>query len=190
MRVGGQYRKRCRRSNDPWNAHELTFSCFHGQAFLARERTRQWLAMAVNQTRLTYAYDVWAYVIMPEHVHLVVWPREAEYLISKILKATKQSVGRRAADWLRRESPAGLARLATGQKSNPYRFWQDGGGYDRNIREPKALRGAIDYIHNNPVRRGLVERPGDWPWSSYREWTSDEAGLIPIDKESCNRSLV
>jgi putative transposase len=49
-----------------------------------------------------------------------------------------------------------------------YRFWQRGGGYDRNITDPATLRTMIEYIHNNPVRRGLVRYPADWPWSSAR----------------------
>jgi len=49
-----------------------------------------------------------------------------------------------------------------------YRFWQRGGGYDRNVWEPDTLRKMIEYIHDNPVRRGLVTRATDWPWSSAR----------------------
>jgi putative transposase len=47
-----------------------------------------------------------------------------------------------------------------------HQFWQKGGGYDRNITEPETLQKTIDYIHFNPVRRGLVERSIDWKWSS------------------------
>src|SRR5262249_17301291 len=45
-------------------------------------------------------------------------------------------------------------------------FWQSGGGFVRNIVEPRTLMAMIDCIHMNPVRRGLVERPTDWKWSS------------------------
>ena len=57
-----------------------------------------------------------------------------------------------------------------------YRFWQAGGGYDRNVVEQDTLRTMIDYIHSNPVRRGLVDRPEDWTWSSARWY----AGLHPV----------
>jgi REP-associated tyrosine transposase len=59
------------------------------------------------------------------------------------------------------------------------RFWQPGGGYDRNITSIEALRAMIDYIHANPVRRGLVARPEDWEWSSARWY----AGLRPVKLE-------
>ena len=45
-------------------------------------------------------------------------------------------------------------------------FWQSGGGFDRNLIKPDTLMTMIDYIHMNPVRRGLVEKPAEWTWSS------------------------
>jgi len=189
MKTESGFRKRCKRYNDPWDAHELTFSCHQRRAFLSRDRTRSYFAEAVERARVMHAFDVWAYVIMPEHVHLLVWPRQEVYSISAILKSIKQSVSRRAIAWLRRNHPAGLASLATGQRHCRYRFWLAGGGYDRNIRAPRAIRKAIEYIHANPVERGLVERPEDWLWSSCREWDIEDPGPIGLDKDSCLRSL-
>ena len=80
--------------------------------------------------------------------------------------------------------------MATDQAGKPYQFWQDGGGYDRNIRNAKALREMMGYIHDNPVKRGLAERAEDWPWSSARDWAGQETGPIPIDKESCLNSMM
>ena len=71
-----------------------------------------------------------------------------------------------------------------------YRFWQQGGGYDRNIHKADTLRKAMNYIHSNPVRRGLVEDPRQWTWSSRRAWELGETGPISIDRDSCNASLV
>jgi putative transposase len=59
------------------------------------------------------------------------------------------------------------------------RFWQPGGGYDRNITSAEALRAMIDSLHANPVRRGLVARAEDWEWSSARWY----AGLRPVKLE-------
>ena len=65
-----------------------------------------------------------------------------------------------------------------------YRFWQDGGGYDRNYVTPVEIRKQIDYIHNNPVRRGLVENAVDYRWSSAGFWICDMDSVIPIDMSS------
>jgi putative transposase len=117
---------------------------------------------------------------MPEHVHLLVYPGEAADKMSLFLQAVKEPVARKAIAYLKANSPAWLSRLRGRQgKRIRHRFWQPGGGYDRNITTAAALRAVIDYIHANPVRRGLVARPEDWQWSSAR-WF---AGLSPVEME-------
>ena len=185
----GTYRKTCSRWNVPWQSHELTFSCYRRRAFLAKDRTRQILADAVNRARTKMGFHVWAYVMMPEHVHLLIWPAKEVYSISSILQAIKQSVSRRAVGWLRANNPSGLRSLATGRRDKPYQFWQEGGGYDRNIRRGKALGDIIGYIHHNPVKRGLATRAEDWLWSSAAAWAGLTAGPIPLDKETCLNSM-
>ncbi len=187
---GDIYRKSRQRWNEPWQAHELTFSCLDQRALLSRDRTRGYFIEAMERARENHGFHLWAYVIMPEHAHVLLWPNKEIYDISEILKSIKQSVARRAVLWLRKNNPAGLRWMATGQTEKPYAFWQDGGGYDRNVRHAKALTQMIDYIHNNPVQRGLVSRPEDWPWSSAPDWAGVSKGPIRLDMESCKNSLV
>jgi putative transposase len=161
-------RKQCVRFNAPGHAHELTFSCYRRLPLLSRERTCLWLAEAIAAARLRWQFDLWAYVFMPEHVHLLIYPRRLDYQISSILWQIKRPVGKRALYFLAQHSPDWLRRLSVTRKDGrvEHRFWQAGGGYDRNLMEPITVRLAINYIHNNPVRRGLVQQPEDWPWSS------------------------
>src|SRR3954462_2786625 len=151
------HRKTCHRYNDPVHAHALTFSCFHRQPFLSKDRSRGWFIDAVDRARITHHFHVWAYVIMTEHVHLLLWPTLPDYDISEILNSIKQSVSKRALLFVRRETPAFLVRMEDHQPNGSlhYRFWQRGGGYDRNVVEPATVHQQIEYIHNNPVRRGL-----------------------------------
>jgi putative transposase len=65
-----------------------------------------------------------------------------------------------------------------------YRFWQRGGGYDRNLFEPATIFEEIDYFHNNPVRRGLCLKPEDWFWSSAADYAGIRVGPLRIDRES------
>jgi len=65
-----------------------------------------------------------------------------------------------------------------------YRFWQPGGGYDRNLRSVRDVREKIQYIHENPVRRSLVDKAEDGAWSSAREWTTGQVGTVPMDMAS------
>ena len=182
-------RKSCRRWNDSGHAHSLTFSCFRRQPLLAGDRSRQWMLDGIEQARTEHQFHVWAYVVMPEHVHLLIWP-EAEYSISAILKTMKQSVSRKALLFVRRQAPEFLMQMEdkrpNGQSS--YRFWQRGGGYDRNLTEPKTIWQAVDYIHANPVRRKLCERAVDWSWSSAVEWEQPGSGLLRVDRDSIPRT--
>lgn len=155
--------------NIPGHARELTFSCHHRMALLTSDRSRQWLVDALASARARHGFELWAYVIMPEHAHILLRPLSHGADIAPILKGIKQPVARAATNFLRQNNNRRwLERLKVCRPSGrvEYRFWQQGGGYDRNIVTPKAARAAVEYIHNNPVRRGLVECPTDWPWSS------------------------
>lgn len=184
MNMPQPIRKRCHRYNIPGHAHELTFSCYKRRPFLQTDRARRYLADSLLIAKTRLRFDLWAYVIMPEHVHLLICPLEAECSISRILQAGKQSVSRRALRFVRANHPGALKWFATGQKHTRYRFWQDGGGYDRNITSAATLAKVVGYIHANPVRRGLVAEATGWEWSSAGDWHESGTGAIPVDCDS------
>ena len=105
------YRKRRKRYDIDGDAHCLTFSCFRRLALLSRERSCRWMLDALQLGRKQGQFDLWAYVIMPEHVHVVLLPHRG-VKISQILTTLKQSVSKRALLWLRQHSPEFLNRLA------------------------------------------------------------------------------
>ena len=183
MWIDDQVSKRCKRYNMPGHAHELTFSCYRNRSFLSSTRTCNWLVDAIQRARIKYDFSLWAYVFMPDHVHLLICPRQESYSISFILQAIKQPVSSKAVGYLKREKPDGLAQLSTGQKVQPYCFWQKGGGYDRNITSVDTILSMVRYIHNNPVRRGLVKVPDDWYYSSAAYWSSIRDEPMIIDKD-------
>lgn len=188
MEIGESYRKRCHRYDLAGNAHELTFSCFRNRPFLRSERTCGYLVDAIIAAKAKLAFDLWAYALMPEHVHILICPRQETYSIAEILWAIKQPVSRRALIYLRKNKPEGLKWLATGQLRSPYHFWQTGGGYDRNMTSVSTINKAIQYIHENPVRRGLVAHPSEWLYSSARDWETGVTGRLPIDFDSFPRA--
>jgi putative transposase len=152
--------------NDPGHAHELTFSCYRKYPFLT-ERTCPWLSQAIRNACRKLNYALWAYVFMPDHVHLIVWPRDRLYEDSDFLTAVKTPVSRRAVRYLRKEAPEWLEKIRVHRGTKvEHHFWQPGRGHDRNITTSRTLLKMIDYIHQNPVRRGLVELARDWKWSS------------------------
>ena len=167
-----EHRKRRKVYNTPYDAHFLTFSCYRRQPFLSGDLAPRWFLECLDLSRHETAFDLWAFVIMPEHVHLVIAPGE-HYDISKILSRIKRTLTFRIVRHVKAVRPAFLEHMAhrqTGGKIT-HRFWQRGGGYDRNLWTPEHIHKMIRYVHENPVRRGLVQRPQDWPWTSYRAWT-------------------
>ena len=138
----------------------------------------------MHQTKLS----LWAFVFMPDHVHLIVHSNDPVYDVSEFLALAKQPTSRRALAFLRRESPDWLEKLKLQRgKRTEYHFWQNGGGFDRNITEPVTLENMIEYIHMNPVRKGLVTRAIDWKWSSAAWFLShkqhDYLPVAPIPYE-------
>jgi putative transposase len=159
--------QRRRAFNEPGHAQELTFSCSRRSRFLTAERPCGWLAEAIERARKTREFALWAFVFLPEHVHLIIRPQRPVSVISDLLQAIKQPVGQRAVMFLETNAPQWLPRITRRRGGSRERlFWQSGGGYDRNIEEPGTLRVMMDYLHLNPVRRGLVARATDWQWSS------------------------
>jgi hypothetical protein len=61
-----------------------------------------------------------------------------------------------------------------------YCVWQRK-GYDMNIWTLKKRDEKLNYMHDNPVKRGLVKQPGDWPWSSWRFYFLNDASLLATD---------
>ncbi|MGA2674466.1 MAG: transposase [Terracidiphilus sp.] len=124
--------------------HFLTFSCYHRLAYLGSAETRDLFESALARIRKSFRLAVAGYVVMPEHVHLLVSePREGD--LSSAVRSLKLSVSLRSA-----ERP----------------FWQ-ARYYDFNVRAEDKFTEKLRYIHRNPVARGLVTRPEEWLWSSY-----------------------
>ncbi|MBN1347540.1 MAG: transposase [Phycisphaerae bacterium] len=182
-RWDGTVRKTREAFEDPGHAHELTFTCFQGLPLLSKDRTRQWFISALQEARKKFDLELWAYVIMPEHAHVLLLPRRDDYRVGKILKAVKQPVAQRAVHHLKEHAPEWLSRLRIFRSDGRvvHRFWQQGGGYDRNIRKAGTAWKSVRYIHGNPVRRGLVARAEDWPWSSAGWYTGRERVKLAMD---------
>jgi putative transposase len=174
------FSKRRRRFDADRMPRELTFSCYRGFPLLHRDRSRQWFVDALQALRNSWHLDLWAWVIMPEHVHLLAAPREAGVKVGRFIGAVKERTARQALRWLDANSPNWIAKLQVrvGGRTRR-RFWQPGGGYDRNVDNVDTLMNMITYIHLNPVRRGLVADPVDWEWSSARWY----AGVRPVQLE-------
>jgi len=117
-------------------------------------------------------YDLIAWVVMPNHVHVLIRVYEGVPL-AKIVQSWKSYTGRRIRKMMD-ESRAG-ARQSQGEA------FQDGGVWmreywDRYIRDERHFEAMMHYIHDNPVKARLVNKAEDWPWSSAREYAAHSDG--------------
>ena len=166
------HRKTVKHYDDPGQAHELTFSCYRRMALLTDDSRRRLLSKAIDRATDKQGFALIAFVYMPEHVHLLVCPREPAAKVERLLFAIKRPVSFRIKQDLQQRRDPLLGRLTIRERpgKQSFRFWQEGPGYDRNLRSLETVRRAIDYIHHNPVRRGLCESPHEWKWSSWKHY--------------------
>jgi putative transposase len=118
--------------------------------------------LALERVRCTFGLRIYAYVVMPDHVHLLLSEPERQTL-ADALKSLKQGVSRRLI-------------------GNAEHFWQKR-YYDFNIRDYPQFTEKLRYIHRNPIRAGLCERPEDWEWSSFRHYATEREGTVEIESE-------
>jgi len=171
---------RRRRYEIPGHARYLTFSCRHRLPLFLNDRIKDAFTDHLASTRRAHGFRLLAWVVMPEHVHLLIVPNLPAFPLSRTLSRLKrpfaETVIRR---WRSIDAPV-LMRIT--DVDGRARFWERGGGYDRNVFSTQELHEKIEYIHANPVRRGLVERPDHWRWSSAPWYAGDRSGAVEIDR--------
>ncbi len=168
-----------KRYEEPNHLRFLTFSCFEQIPLFEIDSAKEIFVDVLVAQRERCGFHLIAWVLMPEHLHLLIWPRLPDFPVSKILWGLKRDVARRAVESMREKSSPLLEQSLNTR--GQHQFWQRGGGYDRNIFSEDEIREKIDYINLNPVRRGLVDRAEDWVWSSARWYAGDRDCSIPID---------
>ena len=172
------HRKRLKRHESPNRPRFITFSCYQRAPLLAEPRARDLFLTELDRARTLDGFLLHAFVVMPEHVHLVVTPR------STSLAGSLSTIKRRVAqttlkEWRRAGHPLLASALAPDGSA---RFWQRGGGYDRTIRDHDELLEKVIYTENNPVRRGIVAHANEWEWSSAASRHSPESARVQVDR--------
>jgi putative transposase len=138
--------------------HFITFSCYGRRPYLASAAAKQLFEAALEKMRRKYGFAVLGYVVMPEHVHLLV-NEPARCTLARALQALKLSVSVQ-----RHERPFWLRRY-----------------YDFNVHSAQKITEKLRYLHRNPVARGFVEKPEDWQWSSFRHYATGIQGTVEVE---------
>ena len=149
-------------------SHFITFSCYRRQPLLASPGAYSTFEHELERLRKRYVLVIAGYVLMPEHVHLLVG-EPVNAILPIALQVLKQQTSRR------------LNRSANPQ------FWQRR-YYDFNIHTEDKRVEKLRYMHRNPVVRGLCGKPEDWPWSSFRHYATNQTAAdryAPLKNGNC-----
>jgi putative transposase len=167
------HRKLIKHYEDPGHVRELTFSCYRRLPLLTNDTWREMLSRAIDAAGERHHWRLTAFVFMPEHVHLLWFPLPEASGIEHLLKAIKRPYSFRVKQILVQDHNPLLERLTIRQRpgSMTFRYWQEGPGYDRNLDNQESVLAAIQYLHENPLRRKLCGNILDWKWSSARWYT-------------------
>jgi putative transposase len=147
-------------------SHFVTFTCYHRLPHLADDRACQVFVVALERARKLYQFRVYGFVAMPEHVPLLISEPESG-TIAKAVQALEDFL------LVAHHSGSRLLRMSIPLWQKRY--------YDRNIRDYPEFVEKLQYIHRNPVKRGLVERPEDWNWGSFRHYALHEECSVEIE---------
>lgn len=154
----------------PGTVRFVTFSCYLRRPYLEQPNAKQLLVEEIDRARSKHQFKIVGYVLMPEHVHLVLFPSDDMRLGLVIREIKSRSAKRYFAQ--SGVAPAGVTRV----------FWQRR-CYDHNCRSIESVREKVRYCHRNPVKRGLVESASDWEWSSYSWYRGRRDVPLRIDED-------
>ncbi|MFN0199643.1 MAG: REP-associated tyrosine transposase [Planctomycetaceae bacterium] len=164
------HQKLIKHMHEPGHAHEFTFSCYQRRPLLTNDDWRTRFSRHIDKACKQFRFDLVTFVYMPEHVHLLTFPHDEKPQFGPFLARIKQPFSAEINGILVANNAGLVEQLTVQERPGKYcfRYWQEGAGYDRNVFSREVLLAAIDYIHENPVRRGLCRRAIDWKWSSAR----------------------
>ncbi len=146
-----------RRYQQTGNLHFINFNCFRKRPIFDTPEPRDTFCKILDETQEKYHFNLYGYVVMPTHIHLLL-SEPQDRPLSTAIQVIKQR----------------FARTRIEQEVWELRY------YDFNVFTARKRIEKIEYMHNNPVTAGLVATPRDWLWSSYRAYVGLEAGLARI----------
>jgi putative transposase len=162
--------------------HYLTMVTFKRVPIFKSDKICQFFIKTLKETREKHPFKLVSYVIMPDHVHLILNPISCD--ISLVGKSLKGRSARKIIDWLKKENhQLSLKKLAfskTQKRNHSYAVWQKK-VISIDLESGKFIRQKSNYVHLNPIRAKLCEHPAKWKWSSYHAYLPHNQGDVPIE---------
>ncbi len=160
--------------------HFITTSCYQRRPLLGIPRNRDLFLQVLERVRRRYHFVVVGYVVMPEHVHLLLSEPERGNP-SFVMQGLKQGFARRLLRKLRAAADPRQTKLAWSAAFDDEHIWQHR-FYDFVVFTEKKKLEKLRYMHRNPVKRGLVLEPRQWLWSSFCDYAEERRGPVLVNE--------
>jgi putative transposase len=158
-----------KRYHQSGQTHSLTFGCYRRLRHFSSPLLRTLFVRKLEQTRVRFGLRVFAFVVMPEHVHLLLSePSRAD--LATAMQSLKLSVSLESKRYFRIHP------------SDRHRFWQNR-YFDLNVQDHEQFLEKLHYIHQNPVRGGLVQSAENREWSSFLHYAEGSDVGVEIESE-------
>ncbi len=162
-----------RRVDDALYVHFITFSCYHRRRLLDHDQPKRILLGILADELVRFEARCVGFVIMPDHVHALIWfPKTGQ--LSPFMQQWKGRSLKRIKDFLFRSTAEYSSKLLRADPIWQVRF------YSFEIYSTAKVEEKLTYLHLNPIRAGLVEKPTQWRWSSARWYLERRTVGIPI----------
>ena len=167
---------------DPYSFYFVTFSAIKWINIFNLEKPKLIFLESLRFLQKNQNLGVYAYVIMPSHVHMIVANKNFDNeKLHKSLTALRKFTGAKIIKFIETEATQYLKPLSGHRLGDrKHIFWQEG-WHSEAIYNDKFYFQKMDYIHNNPVKAQLVDSPEDWPYSSAGTILSNKPGFVEID---------
>ena len=160
--------------------HFITSSCYRRLPLLGAARRRNLFLKVLEETRRRYRFAVIGYVVMPEHIHLLISEPDRGNP-STVMQVLKQRFARKVLREIRARSNGAQIPLWR-EALDAGHIWQRR-YYDFLVRTERKRVEKLRYMHRNPVKRGLVLEPDQWAWSSFRWYAYGERGPVLVNEQ-------
>lgn len=169
---------------DPAHLYYITTSAVQNRHVFQRDVIKRIVVDSLNTGRILKQYELFGFVIMPNHVHFIARclnEYTPEDIIREIKKSTANLIVRHLQAEQNERAIAFFASMVNPDQKQKHRLWEN--EYQaKNVFSPTFLRQKLEYIHNNPLQPHwrLAQEPEDYIWSSARFYLQGEPALIPL----------
>lgn len=174
---------------DQYGLHFLTFTIVGWVDMFTRKECKDIMMDSFRYCQKNKGLELYAYVIMPSHVHIIARAKEGSDGLSAIVRDMKKFTSKELIDWIKTSSKESRSEwlkvvfsyhARNNARNQSFQIWKQD-NQPKELLHPRFMHQKLDYIHNNPVVDGIVERAEDYLNSSARNYVGGTDTLIDVE---------